>query len=435
MNTRREERCETMEVGFLIFSSLIFMVIGVPIGVALILGMVSSSFVFGTVNIQYLAQGMYNGLNSLPFIAIPTFMLAGSIMEAGGLSKRLVRVANCLVGNMTGGLGSVAILACLFFGAVSGSAPATAAAIGGIMIPEMVKAHYDKDYSAALCAVSGGLGIVMPPSIPFVVFGCAVSVSIGDLFVGGILPAILIALCLMIVSIVRSKMRGYTGTGNKFNWHEFADAMKDGVWALLMPIIILGGIYGGIFTPTEAAVVSLIYGLLVSFLIYKELTMKRLYELIKNHVSFTGGILLPLAGGLALGAYFSLLNVPQMITDALLAISTNKYIILLLINVFLIGVGMLLDAPTAIVILAPILVKALAPYNINPIHLGVMVVCNLALGLVTPPVAANLFVASGITGLPMEKIVKQAMPFILALVFAVLLITFVPAISLLFVGG
>lgn len=423
-----------MEVGFLIISSLIFMFLGVPIGVSLILGMVSSALIFNTVTIEYLAQGMYNGLNSLPFIAIPCFMLGGLVMEAGGLSKRLIKIANCLVGNMAGGLGAVAIVACLFFGAISGSAPATTAAIGGIMIPSMVKYKYDEDYSAALCAVSGGLGIIIPPSIPFVVYGCAVSVSIGDLFMAGILPGVFIAICLLVVSTYRSKKRGYRGTGEKFSFKKLALALKEGVWALLMPVIILGGIYGGIFTPTEAAVVSLVYGLFVSMVIYRELSLKKLFQLLKNHVSFTGGILLPLAGGLALGAYFALLNVPQSITDGLMAISDNVYVILILVNIFLILVGMILDAPTAIVILAPILFKALAPYGVDPVHLGVIMVCNLAVGFVTPPVAANLFVASGLTGISIERIVKQALPLILVMILALVCITFVPGISLLILG-
>ena len=413
--------------------SLGLMLIGVPVGIAFCMGMISGALFLDVSNVQYIAQGMYNGFNNLPVIAIPCFMMAGLVMERGGLSKRLVAIALQLVGNTTGGLGAVGIVACLFFGAVSGSAPATVAAIGGIMIPSMVEHGYKKDFSTGLVACAGGLGVVVPPSIPFVIYGFATDTSIGDLFLAGIIPAVIVALLLFIVSYFMSKKAGYVGTGQPFDLKKFIKALWDGIWALLMPVIILGGIYGGVFTPTEAAVVALMYGIFVSMVIYRELTFKDLFKLIDEFVSFSGGIVLTFAPAIALGAIFALLGIPNAITEALTAVSSNKLVILMLINFFLLGVGMLLDAITAIILLAPMLLAVLKPFGVDPVHFGIIMTLNLAVGFVTPPVAANLFVASGMTGIPLEKIAKVAFPFIIALFVSLLLMTYIPEISLFWV--
>lgn len=417
----------------IILIAFVFMFIGVPVGISFCVGMISGALFLGVSNIQYIAQGMYNGFNSLPVIAIPCFMLAGSVMETGGLSKRLVNIANTLVGNTTGGLGAVTVLACLFFGAVSGSGPATTAAIGGVMIPAMVKNRYDRTYSTGLVACAGGLGVIMPPSIPFVIYGFSTDTSIGDLFLAGVIPSFLVAACLLVVSYFRSKKAGYTGTGQRFSLREFLKALWEGIWALFMPVIILGGIYGGVFTPTEAAIIALMYGLFVSMVIYRELTFKQLFKIFDDFVSFSGGIVLTFAPAIALGAVFALLGVPQAITSGLMAISANKFVILLLINCFLLIVGMLLDAVTAIILLSPMLLAALRPYGVDPIHFGIIMTVNLAVGFVTPPVAANLFVASGMTGIPLEKIARVAFPFIIALIVSLMIITYIPGISLLLV--
>ena len=406
------------------------MFIGVPVGIAFCMCMITGAIFLEVSNIQYVAQGMYNGFNNLPVIAIPCFILAGLVMESGGLSKRLVNIANQIVGNTTGGLGAVTILACLFFGAVSGSAPATVAAIGGIMISHMVDAKYNKEYSVGLVSCAGGLGVVIPPSIPFVIYGFATDTSIGDLFLAGIIPGFIIAGTMLIVSYIISKKKGYTGSGERFNLRKFLKALWEGIWALLMPIIILGGIYGGIFTPTEAAIVALMYGVFVSMVIYRELTFKQLIGILDKFVSFSGGIVLTFGPAIALGAIFALLGIPKAITSTLMAISANKFVILLLVNVFLLLVGMILDSITSIILLAPMLLAALKPFGIDPIHFGIIMTLNLAVGFITPPVAANLYVASGMTGIPIEKLAKVALPFVLALIFSLLLMTYVPEISL-----
>lgn len=417
----------------IVLVALVLMFIGVPVGISFCMGMITGAVLLGVSNIQYVAQGMYNGFNNLPVIAIPCFILAGLVMETGGLSKRLVNIANHLVGNTTGGLGAMTILACLFFGAVSGSAPATVAAIGGIMIPSMVKHHYKKDYATGLVACAGGLGVVVPPSIPFVIYGFATDTSIGDLFLAGVIPALVIGACLLIVSYLMSRRAGYTGTGQPFNFKEFLKALWEGIWALFMPIIILGGIYGGVFTPTEAAVVAVVYGLFVSMVIYRELSFRQLFQLVDKFVSFNGGIVLTFAPAIALGAIFALLGIPKAITSGLIAVSSSKFVALLLINAFLLVVGMLLDAITSIIILAPMLLAALQPFGVDPVHFGIIMTLNLAVGFVTPPVAANLYVASGMTGIPIERLAKVAFPFIIALFVALILITYAPSLSLFFV--
>lgn len=419
-----------MASAVLFIVSVVLLAIGVPVGISLGLGMVAVALGFGTTNITFLAQSMYSGFESLPLTAIPCFMLAGAVMETGGLSKRLVNVATKLVGNTTGGLGTVTVIACLFFGAISGSGPATVAAIGGIMIPYMVKAGYDRTYSTGLSAVAGGLGIIMPPSIPLVIYGVATNTSIGDLFLAGIGPAFIVGGILIGVNVFISNKSGYFGNGEPFRFRELSKAVWDAKWALLMPGIILGGIYGGIFTPTEAAVVAIFYGTIVGIYGYKELKWKGVFDMLIKNTSFVGGILLTFAPAAALGAVLALLGVPRALTTMLFALSTNKIVILLIVNIFLVFVGMVVDTTAANIIFSPILLAALLPYGVNPVHFGLLMTINLAIGFVTPPVAGNLFVASGMTGIPMEKIVRKAFPFIVAMFVALLIVTYVPATSI-----
>jgi C4-dicarboxylate transporter DctM subunit len=318
----------------------------------------------------------------------------------------------------------------MFFGAISGSGPATVAAIGGIMIPYMVKAGYDRTYSTGLSAVAGGLGIIVPPSIPLVIYGVATNTSIGDLFLAGIGPAVVVGVLLIGTNVFFSKQSGYLGNGQVFSLKELLRAVWEAKWALLMPLIILGGIYGGIFTPTEAAVVAIVYGILVGIYGYKELTWDQVGKMLVNNTSFVGGIMLTFAPAAALGAVLALLGVPQGLTHLLFSISDNKIVILLIVNVFLVFVGMIVDTTSANIIFSPILLAALKPYGVDPIHFGLLMTINLAIGFVTPPVAANLFVASGMTGIPMESITKKALPFIIAMFVALLIITYMPMTSL-----
>ena len=418
-----------MALGFLGIVTLLMLLIGVPIGISISIGLLSSTLIFHYTSIQFIGQQLYTGLDSLPLIAVPCFMLAGAIMEAGGLSKRLVSVAERFFGNATGGFCYVTIVACFFFGAISGSAPATVAAIGGIMIPYMVTKGYHEDFAAGLSSVAGGLGIIVPPSIPFVIYGVVTGTSIGDIFIAGFGPAIVISIILSIVAYYISKKKGYKGT-RKFTWKEKWQSIKDAVWALVMPVIILGGIYGGIFTPTEAATVAIFYGLFVGLFVYKELKFKKLIELINKNASQVGGFMLSFAPAAALGAVLTILGVPAMLKSLLLNVTDNIYVIMLIVNIFLIFIGMILDTISALAVFAPILYAILVPMGIDPVHLGIVIVVNLAIGFVTPPVAMNLFVASGMTGIPIDRVVRKAAPFILAMIAALVIITYCPGISL-----
>ena len=420
-----------METAVLVFVAAVLLVIGVPVGISIGMGILAVTVVFNITQVQFLAQTMYSGFDSLPLTAIPCFMLAGAIMETGGLSKRLINVANKMVGNTTGALGTVTVLACMLFGAMSGSGPATVAAIGAIMIPHMIRAKYEDTYASALTAVAGGVGgIIIPPSIPLVIYGVATNTSIGDLFLAGIGPALVIGMFLIATNILQSRKKGYTGSGEAFNAKELLKAFWDAKFALIMPVIILGGIYGGIFTPTEAAVVSIVYGLVIGIFVYKELTWKRVIQLLSFNNSFVGGIMLTFAPAAAMGAILALLGIPNALTNFLFSISDNKIIILLIVNVFLVIMGLAIDTTSANIIFSPILLAALRPYGIDPVHLGLIITINLAIGFCTPPVCANIFVVSGMTRIPVDRIIPKAVPFLIAMFIVMLIVTFVPAIPL-----
>lgn len=411
-------------------SMFVMLLIGVNIGVALAASMVLLLFIDPVTSLTFITTGMYNGVGSFTLLALPFFVIAGSIMETGGISKRLVGVANCLIGNMTGGLGNVAILACMFFGAISGSAAATVAAIGGIMIPEMVKAGYDKYYSAGLCAVAGGLGVIVPPSYPLVVFGTTNNLSISDLFMAGWGPALLVGGMLMLVNTFVSRRKGYEGTGQKFSLIYFLKELWGAKWAFLMPVIILGGIYGGIFTATEASVVAVVYGIVVGLFVYKELKWKKLVNMFINNVPFIAGMMFVFAPAASLGAVFSMMGVTKAIQSFFLGISTNVYVIMFLIMILLFIVGMFVQTTPAIVIFSPILMPIVQAVGVDPIQFGLVMTLALCIAFVSPPVAINLFVANSMTGLDMMRIVKAAIPFIVVLIICMLIVSYVPVVSI-----
>ena len=423
-----------MEILVLVVVALAALAVGVPIGIALCCGLVALSFGFGTIDLSFISQAMYTGQESLPILAVPCFMLAGDIMQRGGLTDRLVAIARKLTGHQAGGLGNVTIVASLFFGAISGSAPATTSAIGGNMIPAMEKeGHYDKAYATGLASIAGALGIIIPPSIPFVVFASVTSASVGSLFIAGVIPGIIVALALIFTHTIQAKHRGYVDKQPRASFKEVMKSIWDGRFAVLMPIIILGGIYGGFFTPTEASVVAVAYGIIVGMFIYKNLTLKDLWQLIVKTATNVGGFMLAYAPAACLGSTLILLGVTKKISHLLLSISSNIYVILFIVTIFLMIAGMFLDTTSNLVVFGPILYSVLSPMGVNVIHLGVIMIVCLAVGFVTPPVCMNVFVASNMTGLSMEEIVKPVWPQILAMFFVCLLLAFVPSLSLIFI--
>jgi len=434
LKAQRKGMVISMEILVLLAIAAVFLVIGVPVGISLSLGMLSVAALYGDLSLKFISQAMYSGLESLPLIAVPCFMLAGSIMETGGLSKRIVNVAKTLTGHTTGGLGTVTVISCLFFGAISGSAPATTAAIGSIMVPYMVKANYEKSYSAALTAVSGSLGVIIPPSIPFVIFALSTNSSISDLFLAGIVPGCIIAVVLIFIHSFMVKKNGYKNAEKRATMKELRESVWEAKWALLMPVIILGGIYSGVFTPTEAAVVSIVYGLIIGLFVYRELKLKDIWKIFDKNNSFVGGFMLTFAPAAALGSTLIIMGLTGTLSSVLLGITNNIYVILAIVIVFLLFLGMILDTTSSIVVFAPILYAVLGPMGINNIHLGIIMVVSLAVGFITPPVCMNVFIASIIADEPMEAIVKKALPFLVGLIGLCFLFAYVPQISLLLLG-
>ena len=407
------------------------MILNVPIAIVLglsaVLGIVLTQ---SSLPLVVVAQRMFTASDSFPLMAIPFFTLAGLLMDGGGISKRLINVANKLLGSIHGGLGMVCILTCMFFAAISGSSAATVAAIGSIMIPAMVEAGYDRDFSAAVAASAGSIGVIIPPSIPMVTYGVVSGVSIGALFLGGFGSGIIVGLALMAVVYVTSKKRGYGGNAEKFSLKELWKAVVDAIWALLMPVIILGGIYGGIFTPTEAAAVAVAYSLIVGFFIYKEMKLKDIPRVFANASVSTAVVMFIVATATVFGWILTSERIPDAIAAAILSVSQNPYIVLLMVNGLLLIVGCLMETNAAILILAPIFLPLLIELGIDPIFFGIVMVVNLAIGFFTPPVGVNLFVTCSICDISLGKLSKAVIPFVVAMILALLLITYVPPISM-----
>ena len=422
-----------MATGIMFFVMFGLMFLGVPIAVSIFLAMVILISINPVTTANFLAQTFYSGVANFTMLALPFFMVAGTIMETGGLSRRLVNAAKSMIGGITGSLGMVTIIACMFFGAVSGSAPATVAAIGAIMIPMMVQDGYNKYYATGLTCCAGGLGVIVPPSYPMVLYGVTVNQSVGELFMAGLGPALVVGGILMVINYVYCKKHGLKGE-NKFRVSEMLKSFWEAKWALVMPIIILGGIYGGYFTATEAAVVAAVYGIVVGMLVYRELKLVRLWEIFRDNTAFIAGTMLVMAPAKATGQVFAYLNITKDISNFLFGISTNYYVILFFIFIILFIVGMFVQTTPAIVILAPTLLAVASQVGVHPIHFGIIMTLALAIAFVTPPVALNLFVGSSMTGISIDKITRSAWPFLIGLIIAFFVVAYVPFISLAILG-
>lgn len=414
-------------------SFALFLLLSVPIGIAIGLATLVTLLYSGLLPVEFLAQGLVTSVDSFPLMAVPFFILAGEIMGKGGISDRLFHVANSVVGNKTGGFAIATIITCMFFAAISGSGPATVAAVGGIMIPAMVRQGYDKKFSTAVVAAAGSLGVIIPPSIPMVLYGVVGSTSIGDLFIAGIVPGILVGVGLMIYAYYYSRKHGHSGTEEKTSLKKIVKASWDAKWALVVPIIILGGIYGGIFTPTESAVVAVVYGLVAGLLLYRELKLKDLPKVFIDAALTTATVLIIVSTATAFGRLITVEQIPNQVANAMLALSENPIVIMLLITLLLLIVGCFMDTSAAIIILTPILLPIALSLGYNPVHFGIIIVVGLAIGFITPPLGVNLFVGSGISGLSIETLAKAVFPFFVVMVVALLLIVFIPQISLLLI--
>ncbi|MGF0095119.1 TRAP transporter large permease [Peptoniphilus sp. SGI.035] len=425
---------------FILFLALIFL--GIPIGMILAtLGILPNLIdPWFSADPQYIIRAMIGGVNSFPVLAVPMFILSGNLMAKGKISEKLFNFFSFFIANKTAGLPIATIVTCLFYGAISGSGPATTAAVGAMAIPVLTNLGYDIVFSTALVAVAGGLGVIIPPSIPFIFYGQSAGVSVADIFVAGVVPGLLIGLCLMIYSWYYCKKNGEDK--EKLQAYE-KEVKKDGFiklflnsfWALLSPIIILGSIYTGVASPTEAAVISVFYSLIVSVFIYKTIKLKDFIEILKESVGTYSTILFIIAAATGFARVLTFMKAPEIIAGFITNAVSSKIAVLLVINLVLLFVGMIMDTTPAILVLTPILLPIVVSYGVNPIHFGVMLVVNLAIGFVTPPLGINLFVASSLTGVKVESIVKKAIPFIIAFLIALLLITFIPKTSLILLGG
>lgn len=409
---------------------IVLLAFGVPVAFGLGLSALLTIIAAGTLPIDYVAGVAFTSIDSFPIMAIPFFIAAGIFMGAGGLSERLLNLADELLGGLVGGMALASIATCMFFAAISGSGPATVAAIGAITIPAMVQRGYDKMFAAAVVAAAGAIGVMVPPSNPFVVYGVTAQASIGDLFLAGIIPGVLTGLVLMAVTYFIAKKRNWRGESRQRNLASLSKAFWNAKWAILVPVIVLGGIYGGLMTPTEAAAVAALYGLIVGVFVYKELNLKRLYDSCVESANMSSVIIMLMAMATIFGNVMTLESIPQQIAQLILQITENPIVIILLINILLLWIGTFMEALAAIVILTPILLPLALQIGMNPIHFGVIIVVNLAIGFITPPVGVNLFVASGIADAKIQSIAKASIPFLLSMLIVLLVITYVPQISL-----
>jgi len=415
---------------WLIFGTFVLLLlIGSPVGVAL--GLSSAVVVYSILKIPLIvvAQRMFTAVDSFSFMAVPFFMLAGAFMSSGGVTKRLVKFANTLVGFISGGLALVVAVSGMFFAAISGSSAATTAAIGSSMIDEMVKKGYKKDFAAAVVASGGTVGIVIPPSITMVVYGVIAGVSIGDLFLGGFLPGIIMGTSMCVVSYIICRKAGLEGEG-RISIINILKSFKDSFFALMMPVIIIGGIYGGIFTPTEAAAVAAMYGLFIGFFIYRELKIKDIPAVISKAAVNTTIIMFIVGAANLFGWILTNAQVPHKIGMMFASISDSPIVFLMLVNVLLLFIGTLINASAAVVILTPILLPVAISMGIDPVFFGVLAVVNLAIGCITPPVGLDLFVVTAITKVPIEKVTKAILPYLLVLLLDLIVITYFPQIIL-----
>ncbi|MEL7649479.1 MAG: TRAP transporter large permease [Sedimentibacter sp.] len=412
----------------LIILILVFAAVGIPIAYSLGISSLITIFYKG-LPLIVIPQKLFNGMDSFPLLAIPFFMLSGDLMNGGGINKRIIRVANAFLGDLPGSLPIITIVASAFFAAISGSAVATVAAIGGITIPAMIKQGYPNNYAAGVASSASIVGPIIPPSIALIVYGSSLQLSISELFLAAAVPGILISMSFILVAIYQAKKYNFPKEG-KSDWKERIEAVKEGFWALMMPVIILGGIFSGLFTPTEASVVAVVYAFIIGLFVYKGFKIKDLPRLLSEAAISTATIMLILATSKILAWVITVINLPTIVASAILGLTDSPVLILLLINVILLIVGCLMECNAAIIILIPVLVPIVTKLGMSPVTFGVIMTVNLCLGLLTPPVGACLLLGSNIAESRFEKAVVSMLPFFAIGIVVLLLTTYVPSLTM-----
>ena len=421
-------------IGVLLFATFgILILIGIPIGVSLGVSTVVAILLMPGLNLDFFVRGLITGLDSFPLIAALLFTIAGNIMGRGGISQRLLRLAEYFFGRMTGGMGVISIVACMMFAAISGTGSATVAAIGSIMIPTMMARGYDKNFAGSLVASAGTIGAMIPPSVLMIIYALASGASVTAMFVAGVVPGILVGLVLIAYCYYVSKQHGYRGKADdddrlKGGGTKLKEIL-DTFWAISVPILILGGIYSGIFTPTEAAGVAVVYGTIVSAFIYREIRLRDLPAIFLESSLLVACVLIILGSSSGFGRVLALERVPTSIANFITGITTNKILILLCVNVLLLIVGTFMESAAAIIILTPILLPVVTSIGIGTVHFGMIMIVNLCIGFVTPPLGANLFMTAQVGRLKFDDLARAIVPWIVVMIFALLIITYVPSVS------
>jgi C4-dicarboxylate transporter, DctM subunit len=414
----------------IIFALLILLLLsGMPISIALGMSVLAFLFFFSNIPIEIVSQRLFTGLDQFAIMAIPFFILAGAFLTSGGVAHRIVKFATTLVGHFHGGLALSAVLSCAFFAALSGSSPATVVAIGSIMIPAMVAQGYPKKFGVGVIATSGGLGILVPPSIVVIIYAVSTNTSVGQLFIAGIVPGILMAATLMLVTWIVAKKHNYP-TLPRATLGEVWKAFRDSIWGLLIVVIVIGGIYGGVFTPTEAAAVSAVYAFVVAVFIYKDLKLSDVPRVLRESANMSAMLLYIITNAILFSFLLTSENIPQQLAQWIIDQGLTPWMFLLFVNVLLFFAGDFMEPSSIILILAPIFLPVAMKLGIDPIHLGIIMTINMELGMITPPVGLNLYVASGLAKMGLTEVTVAAAPWILVVATILILVTYVPQIAL-----
>ncbi|MFH1156712.1 MAG: TRAP transporter large permease subunit [Pseudomonadota bacterium] len=407
----------------------LLLLMGVPIAVILGVTTMTALFFFSDTPLHIITQQLFNALDKFILLAIPFFIVAGAIMTRGGIARRLIAFVNALVGWFPGGLAIAGVLACIFFAAISGSSPATVVAIGSIMIPALLKADYDQKFALGLITVSGSLGIIIPPSIPMILYCLVMNVSVAEMFIAGVLPGLMIGAALIGYTYVKARKHNWR-IEKRASLREIVTTARQGMWALFLPVIVLGGIYSGMFTPTEAAAVSVIYALVVEMFIYREFGIKDITSICEQAAVLSACLLFILACAMTFIWFLTAEQIPQKLADIIIVHINSPWLFLLSVNILFLVLGCFMDDVSAMLVLAPLFLETLNRYGIDLVHFGIVMILNIQMGMLTPPFGLNLFVSSGITGKPLALIAKGVMPFLVIMLICLLIVTYVPWISL-----